>query len=114
MNHGFIVFALWYGTILSVITVGLGLTFAILYQIKTGGAWRKTEVGRHLMAFVLAPAAVLLLSLIRVLFGANLDTLWFVVLRMIAFTFVPLVYAQRIWIFLKTQKEKDDVPDQDH
>jgi cytochrome bd-type quinol oxidase subunit 2 len=114
MNHRFIVFALWYGTALSAVTVTLGLTFAILYQVRTGGAWRRTELGRHLMAFVLAPALVLLLSIIRAILGADLDTLWFLVLRMFAFTAVPLVYAQRIWIFLKTQREKDDVPDQDH
>lgn len=114
MNHGIIVFALWYGTILSAVTVLLGLLFAILYHIKTGGAWKHTELGRHLMAFVLAPASVLLLALIRAIFGADLDTLWFVILRMLAFTSVPLVYAQRIIIFLKTQKEKDNVPDQDH
>jgi cytochrome bd-type quinol oxidase subunit 2 len=114
MSHSFTVFALWYGTILSAVTVILGLTFAVLYQVKTGGAWRRTEIGRHLMAFVLAPASVLLLALIRALFGADLDTLWFLGLRMIAFTSVPLVYAQRIWIFLKTQKEKDSVPGKDH
>lgn len=99
--------ALWYGTTLSVVTVLLGFTFAVLYEVRTGGAWRRTEMGRHLMAFVLAPTSVLLLAIIRTLGGADLDTLWFVVLRMVAFTSVPLVYAQRVWIFLKTQRDKD-------
>lgn len=106
--------ALWYGTVLSVITVLLGLLFAVLYEVKTGGAWRRTEMGRHLMAFVLAPTMTLTLALIRAIGGADLDTLWFVLLRMCVFTAVPLVYAQRVLIFLKTQKEKDIVSDQDH
>jgi cytochrome bd-type quinol oxidase subunit 2 len=105
--------ALWYGNLAALITVLEGLCFAYLYETRTNGAWRKTEMGRHLMWFVLAPTSVLLLALIRVIFGASLDTLWFVILRLVVFTSVPVVYFQRIWIFLKVQKESDD-SDQDH
>jgi len=105
--------ALWYGNLAALVTVLEGGVFAYLYETKTKGAWRKTQMGRHLMWFVLAPSSVLLLALIRAIFGASLDTLWFVILRLVVFTSVPVVYGQRIWIFLKVQEESDD-SDQDH
>lgn len=106
--------ALLYGTFASGMTVVFGLTFAYLYETRTRGAWRQTELGRHLMWFVLAPTSVLLLALVRAIGGADLDTLWFVILRLVVFTSVPLVYLQRILIFLKVQREGQDEPGTDH
>lgn len=97
----------WYGAIVTVAIIALGLVFAYLYQTRTNGAWRRSELGRHLMAFVLAPTAVLIVAMIPI------HQLWWFVIRLLAYSTVPLVYWQRIRIFLKVQKENDDTR-QDH
>jgi len=97
----------WYGFFITITIVAFGLTFAYLYHTRTHGAWRRSELGRHLMAFVVAPTAVLITAMIRI------DEIWWMMIQLIAYTTVPLVYLQRIRIFLRVQKESDD-SDQDH
>jgi len=97
----------WYSFFITGAIIVFGLTFAYLYHSRTGGAWRRSELGRNLMAFVVAPTMVLILAMIRI------HALWWIIVRLAAYTTVPLVYLQRIRIFLKVQKESD-VPDQDH
>jgi hypothetical protein len=91
----------WYSLFITVTIIGFGVTFAYLYHTRTNGAWRRTELGRHLMAFVAAPTAVLILALIRI------HQVWWIVIRLAAYSTVPLVYLQRIRIFLRVQKESD-------
>ncbi len=97
----------WYGLFITVAIVVFGLTFAYLYHTRTNGAWRRSELGRHLMAFVVVPTIVLILALIRI------HEVWWILVRLAVYTCVPLVYLQRIRIFLRVQKESD-VPDQGH
>lgn len=45
------------------------LLFPVLYAIGSRGAWRYTEMGRHLMAFSVAVGYALLAFLFRIMFG---------------------------------------------
>lgn len=45
------------------------LLFPVLYHVGSHGAWRRTEMGRHLMAFSLAVGYALLALLLRITFG---------------------------------------------
>jgi ABC-type molybdate transport system permease subunit len=99
----------WYAIFASAVTVVFGVSFAYLYHTRTKGGWHDSEMGRHLMAFVLAPTVVLALGLIPI------HQIWWMFIQLAAFTTVPLVYLQRIRIFLKVQHEEDQYDSsQDH
>jgi len=66
--------------------------------------WWRSEMGRHLMAYMAVMAAVLDLSTIKILFG---DTAGFALLRLIVFIGVPLVMAWRLWLQIKAQRRPD-------
>lgn len=64
-------------------------------------AWWRSEMGRHLMAYMAVMAATLDLGVIRSFFG---DTWWFSLLRLIVFCGVPIVMVQRLWLQIKAQR----------
>ena len=78
-------------------TVGMASVF-----VHSRVAWWRTEMGRHLMAYMLVVGTVLLLSSIRIAVG---DAPWFGFLRFIVFLFVPVVMTQRLWLQLKAQRQ---------
>lgn len=45
------------------------IAFPVLYHRGSHGAWRRTEMGRHLMAFSVAVGYALLALLLRITFG---------------------------------------------
>jgi hypothetical protein len=63
--------------------------------------WWRSEMGRHLMAYMTVMAVVLALACIRAFFG---DTWWFALLRLIVFVGVPIVMTQRLWLQIKAQR----------
>ena len=71
--------------------------------------WWRTQMGRHLMAYMTVIAAVLTLSSVRVFTG---DTWWFAVLRVVVFFGVPLAMTQRLWLQIKAQR--DDARQEKH
>ena len=91
----------WYGVLVTLVTIGAGITFIYLYHTRTGGQWRDTELGRNLMYFVLVPTAVLICALIPI------HQAWWTIASLAVYTTVPLVYIQRIRVFLKVQREED-------
>lgn len=76
------------------------VTFVAAYQVTTRGAWRRDPMGRHVMAFVAADAAVLVLGVVRVFAGSSLDTGWFAWLRVAVFVAIPWVLGWRLLILL--------------
>lgn len=97
----------WAAFIDTLIIIVAGITFGLLYHFRTGGRWRDNELGRHLMWFVLAPTTVLTTLMVPT------HQLWWLIVRLIVYTTVPLVYINQVLIFLKVQKESDE-SDQDH
>ena len=65
--------------------------------------WRATPMGRHLMAYMAALAAALVLSSIRFLLGG--DTWWFQLIRLVVFVAVPVAMTQRLLIQIRAQRE---------
>jgi hypothetical protein len=94
------------GDVLILITAGLGVACVVAYQVTTDGAWRLSEVGRHLMAFMGSLAAALSLSVLKAVVVDVLghdDPVWFQVIRVLVFCTVPVVLAQRLHIIISTR-----------
>lgn len=69
--------------------------------------WRASRVGKHLMAYMLAIAAVLDLGCIRVVIG---DSHVFQMIRLVTFIGVPIVLTWRLWIQFDVQRHADGEP----
>lgn len=92
---------------LLVVTTLLALACPVAYQVTTRGTWRRSDVGRHLMAFMASMAAVLALSSVRfvlVTVAGRDDPAWFVWIRLIVFVSVPIVLAGRLSIILDARR----------
>lgn len=64
--------------------------------------WWRSEMGRHLLAYMGVMALTLDLGVIRIVFG---DSPWFQLVRLLVFVGVPLVMAQRLWLQVKAQRD---------
>ena|SRR5438128_1899084 len=95
---------IWAGTIEVIVSAGIGLASVICYHAWTHGEWRKTSTGRHIMAYMAAITATLLVSVVRLAGGNRLDVQWFAVVRLTVFTLVPIVMAWRFWIIYRAFK----------
>jgi hypothetical protein len=63
--------------------------------------WWRTEVGRHLMAFMAIVAVLTCLGVVRIVFGPP----WFDALRTTLFALFPVVMWWRFLLILKEQRE---------
>lgn len=83
------------------------LDWSLAYQRLTGGAWRSSTEGRHLMSFMLVIAAVTGLAVVRAVavdaLGAS-DPAWFRGLRVAVFAGVPLVLGWRRRLLTTAQR----------
>lgn len=95
----------WIGSVLILYCTIVGVVSVIVHSKVR---WWATAMGRHLMAYMLVVAAILLLSSISVvlrLFGVTpLDAMWFEILRLAVFTLLPVVMTQRLWLQVKAQR----------
>jgi peptidoglycan/LPS O-acetylase OafA/YrhL len=87
----------------------LALLCVVAYQLATGGGWRDSGDGWHVMSFMAALAAALALA------GARLiavdvfhvpDPPWFFNVRIVVFLAVPGVLAWRLVMILIAWREK--------
>jgi hypothetical protein len=67
--------------------------------------WRRSEMGRHLMAYMSAIAAVLVLSCVRIVAG---DAPWFQLLRLVVFVAIPVTMTWRLRLQLKARRRQLD------
>lgn len=74
--------------------------------------WWRSEMARHLMAYMSAMAVVLVLSCIRADIGG--DTWWFALLRLVTFVAVPVAMTQRLWLQIKAQREANQQAADEH
>jgi hypothetical protein len=65
--------------------------------------WWRSEGGWHVFCFMASIGAVLDLSAARVILGASLDVPWFIWVRVVVFSTVPIVIAWRVWIIIMAQ-----------
>jgi hypothetical protein len=89
------------GNALVVLTAVLAWAFCVLYHFLA--PWWRSTMGRNVMTYGLVVAAVLSLSVVRLAFGAAVDTPWFSVLRLVVFAGVPLAIGWRIAILVRLQ-----------
>ena len=90
------------GNIVVTIAAVLGWIFVVQYHLSA--PWWRSEMGRHMMTYSAVVAAVLTLSVVRIVGGAGLDTPWFVLLRLIVFCGVPVAIGWRIVILWRAQR----------
>jgi FtsH-binding integral membrane protein len=75
---------------------------------------RHNPMSVHLLGYMLAIAAVLVLSCIRVITGNSGDSWWFQLLRMLVFIAVPIFMTQRLLLQLRAQRSRpQDTPDEE-
>lgn len=77
--------------------IGCALVYGLL------APWWRSEEGRHLFSFQVVVAAVLSLSVVRVLFDPDGSVAWFAWLRLVVFALVPIVLAWRLWLIIRAQ-----------
>lgn len=89
------------GNGLVVLTTVLAWLFVVLYHLSS--PWWRSEAGRNLMSMMAVIAAVLSLSAVRIVIGADSDTPWFIWLRVLTFAATPLVIGWRVWMLWRVQ-----------
>jgi hypothetical protein len=91
------------------VEVGLSTALIVMcvvaYQRTTRGAWRDSEEGRHLMAFMAAISLVLVTSLLRLVAVGGPPgpdrALWSAVVRDVVYAPIPAVFAWRLSIIIR-------------
>ena len=89
------------GTVLVLVSAVLAVACVAAQMLLA--RWWQTSAGRHVFAFQAVLAACLSLWAVRLVVP---DGEWFVVLRLIAFSGVPIVLAWRLAIILRTWQAK--------
>ena len=90
------------------ICAALVCTASVVMHLRV--PWWRSEMGRHLLAYMGVMALTLDLGVIRIFFG---DSWWFQLVRLVVFIGVPVVMAQRLWLQIKAQREAQDEARQD-
>lgn len=83
------------------IVIALIVCVASMVVMRRVG-WRTTEMGRHLMIYTGALAALLVLFVIRMVFD---DSWWIQLFRLIVFIPVVWTMCQRLMLQIKAQRE---------
>jgi cytochrome bd-type quinol oxidase subunit 2 len=96
------------GNTLVVISVALCWIFVVLYHALTGGTWRRSAAGRHLMVSMATFGTVLTSTAPRVGAGPGLDATWFQIVRVVVFAGVPVVFAWRIVLLIRAQRRDEE------
>jgi hypothetical protein len=101
---------LLFGSILAVVTTLMSLEWNIAYHRQTKGAWRRSGMGRHMMAFAAALSAVFLLASARFITVdvlGHTDPGWFQWLRLVVFTSIPIVIGWRRVLLARAQGSQE-------
>jgi hypothetical protein len=92
------------GNALVVVTTVMAWAFCGLYHFSA--TWWRSDMGRNVMVYGLVVAAVLTLSVIRLVWDGG-ESLWFAILRLIVFSGVPVAIGWRIAILLRLQNHRE-------
>jgi hypothetical protein len=94
------------GNVLLIVSALINLEVIYTYNRLTGGAWRDTSMGRHVMAYMTVTALILTLASIRfiVLWFDQSDPVWFQVLRAITYIALPIIFLWRRQIIVKVHR----------
>lgn len=94
------------GSALLALTAAINTACVVAYGWTTRGGWRDSEMGRHLMCFMCSEAAILDLSVVRMVAGGAgwPDPVWFRVLRLVVFVTLPVVMGWRLAIIVRAYR----------
>lgn len=79
--------------------------FVVVYHWKTGGAWRRSEMGRHVMSLMAVLALLLDFSVGIRIFGRPG---WIGVVAVVLYSCVVLLMWQRLYLLVKAQRADRD------
>lgn len=98
----------WVTFVLVVVATLQALEWVVAYHRQTRGAWRKREMGRHLMAFMAAIAIVLAFATTSRFLHAlgYMNPVWFDWLRVAVFVSIPAVLLWRRLLLAHAQREE--------
>ncbi|GIH91926.1 hypothetical protein Psi01_25560 [Planobispora siamensis] len=88
------------GNVLIYLSLAPALAFVAIYFLRVD--WRRSEMSRHVMAFMAVITALLMVAAFRQVAG---EATWFKVLRLVVFSALPYVLIQRLWLLIKAQGE---------
>ena len=88
----------WIGTAAGVWAAIVGWTSV---AVHARAPWWRSEVGRHLMAYMVVIALVLTLALVRAVLG---DSDWFNGIRLVTFVLVPVVMTWRLSLQIRARR----------
>lgn len=89
----------------ALIAVAIGATiFPIYYQIASGGSWRKTPMGRHVMGYTMAAALLADAGALRVFLPDLAGQEW---MRTIAIVLAAIFVWQRDYILFRAQHSRE-------
>lgn len=91
------------GNVLIIITA-LGATLSVMVYARV--PWSHLPMGRHLMCYMVVIAAVLDLSVLRIMFG---DSPEFQLVRLVVFVGMPVVVWWRLVLLVLAQRDRVDL-----
>jgi hypothetical protein len=87
----------------AVFATALGaLVFVVSYAWTTGGAWRSTMIGRHVMTFMTVILALSVLAVVAVIWGS--DWPYRNVIRTAAWGVFAACIWWRVWLLFRVQR----------
>jgi len=96
------------GNVLLVLSTILNLELILRYHILSGGAWKTSVMGRHVMAYMATTGLILLLASARLVFVAWLDQtdpIWFQGFRTVVFITLPAIFLWRRHLIVTAYRE---------
>lgn len=91
------------GDVLVVVTALIAFADVVGYHLMSGGAWRRSHMGQHIMAFMSVISLILFVGMVRIVTADvfhHPDTAWFLWLRVATFSLMPLVLAWRFLVII--------------
>jgi hypothetical protein len=97
----------WVFEALVVASTLIGAFWCVAYHVVSRGDWRRTEVGRHLMTFMITLSAVTATTSVRIVVVDWLgyaEPVWFHLVRLLVFAGVPVIYLWRWRLLFRPER----------
>lgn len=97
--------------VLLIVSAVLNLEMIYRYHRLTRGAWRDTQMGRHVMVYMASTALVLSLAsarLVVVEWFDQSDPAWFQVARLATYVTIPAIFVWRRHLIVVAHRENKE------
>lgn len=96
----------WVVTVGNVMLVIAAIPATVAPLLYFRAPWRRSKVGKHLMTYMLALAAVLDLGIVRLGLHSPREATWFSVLRLVMFGFLIIMLWHRLYVVAAAQRRQ--------